>query len=425
MRGSGPPVPSLLHHQGILSFPLEILIRIIEFTAGDVMLVWRRSELDSLIVKLSSVCRAFRTIVLNTVMLWTKIDDRFCLRDDFPELLSRSKSAPLILDIYLTPRNWKNVLQRILPYKDRWYNLRAELHFDLKIGDVMRDFPNIEFPALKRLDILIEPLDQDYSPIFTQWTFPNVVFLAINDLVPPTQCVPSLQVLELNVVNLDTHEDVEALFGKLADFLRCRRSLQILNFDISGFIPSGPDELPVIELPNIKELKIGNSRFPDHEESPRSSNIYASSLFARSIRVPNVEVYSLSVIFDQGPGPRTLRRFVQTFGSNPEALHRVTDLFVSTRYQYTTATMLAFLSLFRDVRDLTIDVPHFGAMLVNSDGQVNLRHLESLTLRKETESFLQADPMSILKRFNASPKAYTVKLNGHDEIAWELESDSD
>ncbi|KAL5487504.1 hypothetical protein ACEPAI_5612 [Sanghuangporus weigelae] len=406
MQGS-PASLDNSHRQGVLSLPFDLLICIIALIAEDRLSCYKRSELSPLVETLSMVCHAFRNAVLHTVSLWTKIDERYCLRDDFKYLMARSRSAPLQIDVSLSKSDWEQILSRVVPYADRWQELTIR-SCQSRLEDVMRVFPDVEFPCLKRIDVRFGFDEVDHDKFFDQWKFPGLDLLWLNDAVPPLSCLPILREFHLLIINLDTDDKAEALLGKLMDFLDCTRTLEVLHLEATGIDTTVPEHLRVVELPNIKELVIGNfensdSNFHDWFVPP------AMSRFIRSIRVPNVREYRLYLRIERER--EVIPEWIASFASSPDVLHSVTYLFVSSDFSFDNATMVEFFALFPNLKELIVDVPGFGENLLYSDSQLNLERLRSLAFMKETKEFFQIGPRLVLNQLAANPRNFAVELD--------------
>ncbi|KAL5507720.1 hypothetical protein ACEPAH_5338 [Sanghuangporus vaninii] len=395
------------HRQGVLSLPFDLLIYIIALIAEGCLPIYKRSELDPLIEALSKVCRAFRNAVLHTVSLWTKIDERYCLRDDFMDLMARSRSAPLHIDISLSKSDWEQVLSRLVPYRDRWQKLTIR-SCQIRLEDIMRAFPDVEFSCLKRIDVVFRIGEVDYDKFFVQWKFPGLDFLELSDAVPPLSCLLTLREFHLLITKLDTDDKAEALLGRLMDFLDCTRTLEVLRLDAAGIDTTMPENLRVVELPNIKELVISNfdvsdSDYHDWFVPP------AMSRFIRSIRVPNVQEYRIYLRIE-GEN-EAIPEWIASFASSPDILHSVTYLYVSSDFSFDNATTVDFFALLPNLRELIVDVPAFGENLLYSDSRLNLERLRSLSLMRETKEFLQTGPKLIFNQLSANPHNFAVELD--------------
>ncbi|OCB87198.1 hypothetical protein A7U60_g5714 [Sanghuangporus baumii] len=395
------------HRRGVLSLPFDLLICIFALIAEDWLSSYKRSKLDPLVEALSKVCRAFRNAVLHTVSLWTKIDERYCLRDDFMDLMARSRSAPLHIDVSLSKSDWEQILSRVVPYRDRWQELTIR-SCQSRLEDVMRAFPDVEFSCLKRISVEFGIDEVDHDKFFVQWKFPGLDMLELNDAVPPLSCLPVLREFHLLIVDLDTDDKAEALLGKLMDFLDCTRTLEALHLDATGIDTTVPEHLRVVELPNIKELVISN-----FEHTSSNSHDWfvppAMSRFIRSIRVPNVQEYRLYLRIE-GEN-EVIPEWIASFASSPDVLHSATYLFVSSDFSFDNATTVEFFALLPNLRELIVDVPAFGENLLYSDIQLNLERLRSLSLTRETKEYLQIGPRLILNQLSANPRNFAVELD--------------
>ncbi|OCB87189.1 hypothetical protein A7U60_g5705 [Sanghuangporus baumii] len=166
---------------GITYLPTDTFMQIIDILREEIEgnEKYGREKLDELILQLSGVSRFFSYI----------------LRNGFKERIARTKNAPLSLELMIHEgTGWEQILSIILPYRDRWRTLYAEVFS--RSRQISKMFPGLEFPGVETAALTFD-CEENCSPFFAQWKFPNLKTFRIYNTIPPPGTFGHIVALEI------------------------------------------------------------------------------------------------------------------------------------------------------------------------------------------------------------------------------------
>ncbi|KAL5527934.1 hypothetical protein ACEPAG_6735 [Sanghuangporus baumii] len=366
---------------GITCLPNDTLIQITDILREEIQgeEKYGREKLDELITQLSGVSRLFRAIVVESVSLWTKITNNYILRNGFKERIARTKNAPLSLELMIhESTEWKQILSIILPYKDRWQTLYAEVFS--RSRQIAKTFPSLEFPTLVTAALTFD-CEENCSPFFAQWKFPNLKTLKIYNTIPPPGTFGHIVALEIWGLHVE-EEFTNAYLKRIPRFLAHLRHLERLLLDLSSLFaaPVALDMFPDIVLASVKNFTLRNS---NRENTDWMILAYPIGQLLKCMKLPNVKELNLSLCFVKH---ESIVNWAMIFSDCPETLSSVTSLSLTTsspQIHYPFALPFAlFLSQFQRVQILEVDVEGFVDTLSLPMFQVSLEHLRKFILKE-------------------------------------------
>ncbi|KAL5487495.1 hypothetical protein ACEPAI_5603 [Sanghuangporus weigelae] len=362
---------------GITYLPTDTFMQITDILREEIEgeEKYGREKLDELIVQLSGVSRFFRTVVVENVSLWTKITNNYILRDGFKERIARTKNAPLSLELMLHEgTEWKQILSIILPYKDRWQTLYAEVFS--RSRQIAKTFPSLEFPTLVTTALTFD-CEEKCSPFFAQWKFPNLKTLKIYNTIPPPGTFGHIVALEIWGLHVE-EELTNAYLKRIPRFLAHLRHLERLLLDLSNLFaaPMAPDMFPDIVLASVKSFTLRNS---DRENVDWMISAYPIGGLLKCMKLPNVKELNLSLCFVKH---ESIVNWAMMFSDRPETLSSVTSLSLTIPTPQIHFALALFLSQFRRVQILEVDVEAFVDTLSLPIFQVSLERLRKFILKE-------------------------------------------
>ncbi|KAL5529870.1 hypothetical protein ACEPAF_6127 [Sanghuangporus sanghuang] len=373
-------------HRGRISLPDEILIHVIDMACAEAEKHFGRKEIDDLIKNLSLVSRRFRYAVLNTLSLWTRIDNRYCLKDGFGYRIARTANKPLNLHIDLSSgvssSQREAIIQHIAPLKDRWQHLRAS--FAGRIFGVDREMCRLDIPHLESAHLHLSSMHNFSSmhschEVFETWNFMVIKTLELVDAVPPAGQYRKLTTFRLKVNSY-------GYYGLLT-FLSCAPNLEHPSLDLgTRSFTRSIDQVPV-SLPRLSSLSLSNhddfDGGNDYDMSPATTYL---RLILASMRIPNVKNLRLCLRLY---GEFYFYYLIETSTDRVrDTFHAVTGLFITLHFTIVDEDAIKrFFALLPNVQELGLDIPDVLETIRDLDSGLGLDQLRSLTLGKSVQPY--------------------------------------
>ncbi|KAH8118774.1 hypothetical protein DFH11DRAFT_1569237 [Phellopilus nigrolimitatus] len=259
----------LVVRNGIESLPNEVLAIIAEYSCYH-------DSRES--VRLSHICRRFRTLALDIPALWTSVSPTDIL-DETKAFLERSKFAGLHIRFSRKAGQvfhesfHHEFLAAILPHAHRWHSFSLYLQYDAAGEEILcfLKFMSItcgrlELPTLKELSIQCdEHLFEDRPALRTaddlrfyeNWIMPNIQFLKVYSFLPrPIFVQPSLRSLRVELES--EYDDVAWDLGLLLMLLSTFTALEdlTLSFRNAIFVSAPGIPRPDIVLESLRTLDL-------------------------------------------------------------------------------------------------------------------------------------------------------------------------
>ncbi|KAL5507710.1 hypothetical protein ACEPAH_5328 [Sanghuangporus vaninii] len=362
---------------GITYLPTDTFMQIIDILREEIEgdEKYGCEKLDEFIVQLSGVSRFFRAIVTENKSLWTKITNNYIIRNGFKERIARTKNAPLSLELLIHEgTEWEQLLSIILPYRDRWRTLYAEVFS--RSRQIAKMFPGLEFPDVETAALTFD-CEENCSPFFAQWKFPNLKTLKIYNTIPPPGTFGHIVALE--IWGLHVEEELTNAYLKIIPrFLAHLRRLERLLLDLSNLFaaPMAPDMFPDTMLASVKSFTLRNS---GRENVNWMIPAYPIGRLLKCMKLPSVKELNLSLCFVKH---ESIVHWAMMFSDYPETLSSVTSLSLTIPTPEIHFTLALFLSQFRKVEILEVDVEAFVDTISLPMFQVSLGRLRKFILRE-------------------------------------------
>ncbi|KAF7297652.1 F-box domain-containing protein [Mycena kentingensis (nom. inval.)] len=254
----------------ILTVPSELILAVFDYVVDD-------SDVQMLSVplclaRLSSVCTAWRSLVLNSPLLWAKISTLYVPRnDDFATNilhmteahLARSGTLPLTVDISYHG----SLLPMLLPHASRWRSFECGL-----TDEIAEQLSNVAPRPLPELQLL--KLAGDAQPPQTAVALfrdaPNLRHVELVNLPVAAVALPWAQLRELTLT-----------FGATSEYrnvLRLTPRLETLHVVHEIIDPDHDEDDTPLRMAHLRELTFENADFTYWKRSPsrRSKNSSAS-----------------------------------------------------------------------------------------------------------------------------------------------------
>lgn len=260
-------------------------------------------------ITVSHVSRRFRTISLNTPILWSTLSNSQTIAE-INAFIPRSKAVGLTIvineDWELRRHNWlsrpiiEEFINVVIPLAPRWVEFRSnrEYTYDRELPDLWAIASHTrEFPRLKRLMVNAGAVTTDVDPnenprpesdYFSTWNMPQLMFFYGDNIIlsrlTPISC--NLSTCHLNLEANEPYDwDFAALLRTLEGFPRL--NVLILSFERVGSqdVPLG---LPSTTLGSLQELNIVVSC---------SSRMAVVRSLIHSFRLPHLDTLSYRLMF--------------------------------------------------------------------------------------------------------------------------------
>ena len=364
------------------SVPDELLLSIFDALSTDANKSLRRHEVNRLIRRLSLVCKRFRRAVIDTTSFWTKIDHPYCRKGGFETRLSRTKGAPLSIDMTgiedMVPVEREEGLNRMMNLGSRWQCLRARFgHMGWE--DVLEGFSGREFPGLETAHLHFSPFGFAEA-FFDEWKFPNLVSLRTHNAIPPLTMYRGLSELNISVNRTWLYE--EQHHEKLLESLKCVPRLERLSLHLAGNLTQTSAPVPV-PLPSLVFLSISNYYDPTASSQREGSALHVAH-FLESLQMPKVQDLRVALVF---PDESRLDSWLDAEQRIRDALLTVTETTIVTEFRLDRDFMRRLLPMFPNVRQLRLDTVRTLETLKSLNYYFWLRKLESVqTVRWPGES---------------------------------------
>ncbi|KAL5507699.1 hypothetical protein ACEPAH_5317 [Sanghuangporus vaninii] len=387
-------------HRERISLPDEILIHmhVIDMVCAETEKHFGRKEIDDLIKNLSLVSRRFRYAVLNTLSLWTRIDNRYCLKDGLGYRIARTANKPLDLHIDLSSEivssQREAITRQIVPLKDRWQHLRASFagrHLKAsKAGRIFgmdREMCRLDIPHLESAHIHFSSM-HSYYEVFNIWNFMPIKTLELVAAVPPAGQYHKLTTFRLKVNSYSYH--------RLMTFLSCAPNLGHLSLDLCAWsIIRSKDQVPV-SLPRLSTLSLSNHDDFDggNDYDMRPATTYLCLILA-SMRIPNVKDLRLCLRLD---GEFYFYYLIETLTDRVrDAFHAVTGLCITLYFTIVDEDAIKrFFALFPNVQELGLDIPDVLETIRDLHSGLGLNQLRSLVLGENVQPYDCGEEKNVL-----------------------------
>ncbi|KAF9051374.1 hypothetical protein BJ165DRAFT_1524316 [Panaeolus papilionaceus] len=263
-------------------------------------------------IKLASVCRLWRSVVLDTAQLWTDID--LSMKTEWTQIsMERSRQATLIVSIPPIKSN-KEQLLATLDQLHRFRCLRLYLPKPLlDRTQLMRDLTIILNKFSTTVAPLLETLVLSNLPIET-YSFSIMMFVGAPPFSPAG--LPNLRNLEVDgwklpwssllFTGLTTLKVSSPLTGTLEEFFHALgRLLQLKELSLSGgALPEGPEDF-------LQDLVV-EFRFLEHIYF--SGTVKDATVIFRHIAVPLKTQIDIHISFEEeNPTPNSFKSAFRNF----------------------------------------------------------------------------------------------------------------
>jgi hypothetical protein len=285
-------------HRGLRSLPCELLAYIIELACVPY-------SADH--VRIASVNRQFRQMILSNTRLWTYVSTAHSNR--FVQL-QIDRSGEHGLSVVVVPREKAGstcfnplstcpcvgVLKVLVNYARRWNELTImDIHnqFD-NDRPITMTLKNVCFPTLKRLTLGAVIRESHYAEALSSWTMPRLHSLTCAPESCISGCLPSSRSFHANFdwmrASLDLYNRTKALMETLS--YPAMANLEDLVITLPTMFRYGHfgEKSKVIHLAQLRSLSLGKCAFPrlaDYVISHILSRLSMPSLESISFRLDN------------------------------------------------------------------------------------------------------------------------------------------
>ncbi|OCB89403.1 hypothetical protein A7U60_g3379 [Sanghuangporus baumii] len=361
----------------LMSLPNETFMEIVELLRADSEEKFGRKKMDQLVKQLSSISRGFRRAVLGIPAFWTTIENNYCLREGFEERIARSRNRPLAVHIHLTPKNVDDVMSPIFSLKNRWRELRANLHGDVVLPLMNRASSKEIFPRVEFVHLAFNT-DKDWhmERFWQAWEFPKATIVELDtSRLPPAGRLP-----EMTTFNLRTFYYRERIIGsyvaELAALLSTAPHLDSFTLQLA-FCRELEDDLVTAELPSITSFSLSNFEKRVKNQWPLISGTEPLCQILLSLRMPNLKYFRLTLYVQDR---RELEEWLESVAAVAEELRSVTSLSMISELVFESDTLIELLAPFSNIRKLELDVPDLRESLRGLESSLNLARLCSVVL---------------------------------------------
>ncbi|KAK7026243.1 F-box domain-containing protein [Favolaschia claudopus] len=248
----------------ILTLPVELTAEIFAHYFNEVLsevdglpLCNLRTARDDGPLILSQVCRAWRTIAINTPSLWCRV--RASFRDPGrPECrklleswLSRAGNRMLYIDLATSPRHFTNLFPAVVPYSSQWRILKFCIGCDddwtsmSPLVDTVRG----RIPLLHEFGVWLErPSNLTTTPITAFYDAPELRKVTLQYLRSEIIALPWAQLTHLTLYGQTVQEAFEIL-------RQTPERLEELSLDVYG---DGSESLNPVNLGHVHRLLLPN-----------------------------------------------------------------------------------------------------------------------------------------------------------------------
>ena len=364
------------------ALPDELLLSIFDALSTDANKSLRRHEVNRLIRRLSLVSRRFRYAVINTASFWTKIDHPYCEKGGFETRLSRTKGAPLSIDMTgiedMVPVKREEGLSRMMKLESRWQHLRARFGH-MGWDEIVEGTSGREFPGIETAHLHFSPFGSGET-FFDEWKFPNLISLRTHNAIPPLAMYRNLAELNISINRAWLYE--QQRHEMLLEALKRTPRIERLSLHLAGRLAQTSVPIPIC-LPSLTHLSISNYYEP-RVCSRSEGNALHVVHFLESLEMPKLQDLRVALFFSD---EQRLDGWLNAEQRIRDPLLSASEATIITEFRLDRDSMRQLIPMFPNVRQLRLDTVRTLETLKSLNCLFWLRNLESLqTVRWPGES---------------------------------------
>ena len=239
--------------------PPEVLARVFHFLVFEDPACSREQNLGR--IRATHVCRFWRQVALDDSSLWATIFSGFSANPELiSEMLARSRSAPLNIDIHLDGTSGREVLRMFPPHLSHTRELRLHGPSMFHTGGI-RGIYSREAPALEHFELRVpvkSPItlrDLGGTTLF-KGRAPRLRTFSLSQVLIPWSLIPRGQLTRLKIVLFKE--------ASITDILSCGDLDQLIDL--------------LVNCPGLEILDLEHSLPPQLTQVPRDQTIHLPCL---------------------------------------------------------------------------------------------------------------------------------------------------